>query len=162
MSSWFTLNQMRCSVDRTQKGLQKSFVSWPPQAVTDHAWESVVKWVPYKAGRGSSFSSDRAEFPPPPFPDSSMNVAHKTKIAVKEAGFHFGAGGGCMVFSIGCSLLGTKERWESSQLGVSATSWMSSWAWALQAFLFARGKALLVHQWNSKKHCMFVEIVSSL
>jgi len=123
VSFWFTLNQMRCSVDRTHKGLQKSFVSWPPQAVTDHAWESVVKWVPYKAGQGSSFSSDRAEFPPPPFPDSSMNVAHKTKVAVKEkAGFHFASGGGCIAFSIERSLPPMKERLESSQLGVSVTS----------------------------------------
>lgn len=38
--------------------------------------------------------NDGAEPPPPPFPDTSMIVAHKTKIAVKEkAGFHFAGGG---------------------------------------------------------------------
>lgn len=35
VSFWFKLAQMRCSVDRTEQGLQWSFASWPPQAVTE-------------------------------------------------------------------------------------------------------------------------------
>lgn len=56
-----------------------------------------------------------------PLPSLFTERSPQTKIAVKEqAGFHFAAGGVCVVFSIERSFRSVKERLGSSCFGVSA------------------------------------------